>query len=378
MAILKQYAVGLPRSTTGGSRSRTHRRPGERPTTGIRTAKPSYKEKRAATFQLVGMQDLASRVYLGSSGENRDRALRAAFEYIGLERELSGTRKIFVKPNFTFPRPVRGVTTSREMLEDTLTLLRERGAEVFVGESNGGYGSFTAAEAFAGQGLHDVCRRTGAQAMDLSKEELEEYSGVIGGRDVSVRLARLLVGEGDFTISLPVLKVHAMTTVSLSIKNLWGCYPTDLRLLEHKDIVRKLTLISKAIHARYAIVDALYGLDEHGPMSGTARYLGKFVAGNDLLSLDLVCAKMMGFNPANILYLQNLTKFMKDAGWALAVRSNEDLASYRWGLTLRRDFIDTLSFAAFHSNLLAKAVFDSPATKPIYTILGREPRKKLT
>src|SRR2546426_2882604 len=177
------------------------------------------------------MRDLASRLYLGSSKENRDRELRDAFEYSGLQNELSTARKVFVKPNFTFPRPVRGVTTSREMLEDTVTLLSERGAEVFVGESNGGYGSFTAAEAFAGQGLHEICRRTGAQAVDLSKEDLEEYSGVIGGKEVSVRLARLLVDEVNFTVSLPVLKVHAMTTVSLSMKNLWGCYPTDLRLL---------------------------------------------------------------------------------------------------------------------------------------------------
>ena len=376
MAILKQYAVGLPGSTTGGSRSRTHRRPGERPTTGIRTAKPSYKEKRAATFQLVGMQDLASRVYLGSSGENRDRALRAAFEYIGLERELSATRKIFVKPNFTFPRPVRGVTTSREMLEDTLNLLREGGAEVFVGESNGGYGSFTAAEAFAGQGLHDVCRRTGAQAMDLSKEELEEYSGVIGGKEVSVRLARLLVEEVDFTISLPVLKVHAMTTVSLSIKNLWGCYPTDLRLLEHRQLDRKLALISKLVKARFGIVDATYGLDKHGPMEGEARFLGKFIASNDLLALDTACARMMGFNPDKILHLRNLTRFAKRPE-SSSITANVDLSAYKWAFTLRRDLIDSLSFSCFHSDALAKIVFNSPLTRPIYTLLGKKPRRRL-
>lgn len=321
---------------------------------------------------------MAAHLYLGDSATGRENSLRAAFEYIGLDKDLSESAKVFVKPNFTYPRPVRGVTTSREMLEQTLSLLSESGAEVFVGESNGGYGSFLASEAFAGHRLSDICKASNTQAIDLSTQETVEVADEIGGKRTSVALPRILVDEIDFSVSIPVLKVHAMTTVSLSIKNLWGCYPTDLRLLEHKDIVRKLTLISKAIHARYGIVDALYGLDEHGPMTGTARYLGKFVAGNDLLSLDLVCAKMMGFNPANILYLQNLTKFMKDAGWALAVRSNEDLASYRWGFTLRRDFIDTLSFAAFHSNLLAKAVFDSPATKPIYTILGREPRKKLT
>src|SRR6266581_2716426 len=97
----------------------------------IRTAKRSYKEKRPSTRQLLGMRDLDSRVYLGSSTANRDRELRAAFDYIGLQKELSTARKVFVKPNFTFPRPIQGVTTSLEMLENTLTLLLEKGAEVF-------------------------------------------------------------------------------------------------------------------------------------------------------------------------------------------------------------------------------------------------------
>ena len=319
---------------------------------------------------------MASRVYLGSSKENRDRELRDAFEYIGLQDELSTTRKVFVKPNFTFPRPVRGVTTSHEMLEDTVALLSERGAEVFVGESNGGYGSFTAAEAFAGQGLHEICRRTGAQAVDLSKEDLEEYSGVIGGKEVSVRLARLLVEEVDFTVSLPVLKVHAMTTVSLSMKNLWGCYPTDLRLLEHRQLDRKLTLISRLIKARFGIVDATYGLDKHGPMEGEARFLGKFIASNDLLALDTACARMMGFNPNRILHLRNLMGYASQSTSSVT-SSNEDLSTYNWGFTLQRDFIDSLSFACFHSDLLAKIVFDSPLTRPIYATLGRKPRRRL-
>jgi len=262
------------------------------------------------------------------------------------------------------------------MLEDTLGLLAESGAEVFVGESNGGYGSFTAAEAFAGQGLLDMCRRTGAQPLDLSKEELKEYSGEVGGKTVSVRLARMLVEEVDFSVSLPVLKVHAMTAVSLSIKNLWGCYPTDLRLLEHKELDRKLALISKLIKARFGIVDATYGLDKHGPMEGEARFLGKFIASNDLVALDGACARMMGFNPIKILHLRNLTSYMAHAG-SSKLASNEDPAQYNWGFTLQRDLIDSLSFACFHNDLLAKIVFDSPFTLPIYAMFGRKPRRKL-
>ncbi len=322
--------------------------------------------------------DLAPRLYIGSSTANREQDLRAAFDYIGLQEELSGPRKIFVKPNFTFPRPILGVTTSREMLEDTLTLLSEKGAEVFVGESNGGYGSFTAAEAFAGHGLYTTCKRTGSQAVDLSKEELKEYSGVIGGKEVSVRLPRLLVEEVDFSISLPVLKVHAMTTVSLSMKNLWGCYPSDLRLLEHREIERKLVLISKLVKARYGIVDALYGLDNHGPMEGKARLLGRFVAGNDLLALDVITARAMGFDPETIHHLRKLAEFLESDLTQGSVEQNFDPTKLGWRFSSRRNFIDSLSFACFHSDLLSKVVFDSPLTLPIYAVLGRRPRRKLS
>lgn len=343
----------------------------------VETAKASYSEKWAVMVLLVGKRDLDARVYVGSSVADRERELRTAFGYIGLREEFSTARKIFVKPNFTFPRPVPGVTTSRDMLEDVLKLLLESGAEVFVGESNGGYGSFTAEEAFAGQGLFDICRRTGAQPLDLSKAALKEYSGVVGGKEVSVRLARVLVEEVDITISLPVLKVHAMTTVSLSMKNLWGCYPTDLRLLEHMELDRKLALIAGLIKARYGIVDATYGLDKHGPMEGEARFLGKFIASNDLVSLDSTCARMMGFNPGQIRHLRNLKKYVSRPS-GVSATSNEDISRYQWGFTLKRDFIDSVSFACFHSDTLAKIVFDSPFTRPIYAIAGKKPRRKLT
>src|SRR5438552_1546968 len=100
------------------------------------------------------------KVYVGETEGDLKHALLQSFEYTGLLDALPKLRTIFVKPNFTFPRPVEGVTTSREMLQTTLGLLSESGADVFVGESNGGYGSFTADEAFRGQGLYEICKQT--------------------------------------------------------------------------------------------------------------------------------------------------------------------------------------------------------------------------
>ena len=123
-------------------------------------------------------------------------------------------------------------------------------------------------------------------------------------------------------------------------------------------------------------MDATYGLDKHGPMEGEPRFLGKFIASNDLIALDTACTRMMGFDPAKILHLRNLTGYLSPTGNPKAV-SNEDLSRYEWGFTLQRDFIDSLSFACFHNDLLARIVFDSPFTRPIYALMGRKPRRRL-
>ena len=60
---------------------------------------------------------------------------------------------------------------------------------------------------------------------------------------VKVQLPKFLLEEIDCFISVPVLKVHVMTEVTLSIKNLWGCYPDTMRCLHHQNFNYKLHLL---------------------------------------------------------------------------------------------------------------------------------------
>lgn len=317
------------------------------------------------------------RFYIGESNADRPRAISRAFDRVGISEALSKASKVFVKPNFTFPRHIRGVTTSPDFLRDILQVLSESGAEVFVGESNGGYGSFLAKEAFEGHRLFDICRDTKTNPVNLSEIESRVYEREVAGKATRVRLPRLLVEEVEFTISVPVMKVHAMTTVSLSVKNLWGCCPLDLRLLEHAKLSWKLRLIAELIHARFGVIDAIYGLDHHGPMEGDARFIGKFIVGDDLYGLDWIAAKMMGFHPEAIHHLSMIDEKVRDAVDNHAVDANADWGSTSWNFSIRLNKIDALSLVCFHSDTLSKIVFDSPLTKPIYAFIGRKPRRKL-
>ena len=318
------------------------------------------------------------KVHLGDATVNcRDELLRA-FDELGLSERLSRVSKVFVKPNLTFPHYRPGVTTSPKFLREVLMIAGEQGAEVFVGESNGGYGSFRAEEAFRGHGLTDLCRETKTTLLDLSAIESASYTRDVAGKRTTVTLPRFLVEDVDLSISIPVLKVHVMTTVSLSVKNLWGCCPLDLRLLQHAQIDRKLKLIVDLIKADYAFIDATYGLDKHGPMDGESRPLGKFIAGNDLYGLDWLAARMMGFKPGAIQHLQLISKRIKEDITKGRIGSNVDIDEVNWGFTLDFNLIDTLSLASFHSDTIARLIFDSPLTRRIYGLFGREPRRRLT
>ena len=316
-------------------------------------------------------------IHLGDVNENLLHDLENAFERIGLTSQLSKVSKVFVKPNFTYPRYVPGVTTSPEFLAAVIRIASNQGTEILVGESNGGYGSFRAAEAFVGHRLREICNETKATAVNLSEQESREYTRTVGGRETKVILPRFLAEEVDLTISVPVLKVHVMTTVSLSVKNLWGCCPLDLRLLQHAQLDRKLQLITELTKARFALIDATYGLDKHGPMDGEARHIGRFIAANDLYGVDWITAQMMGFNPRAIQHLQMISKATKLDVTLKRVNSNTDFSAVNWGFSLGFNLIDTLSFASFHSDALARLVFDSPLTRPIYAVFGKTPRKKL-
>jgi len=304
--------------------------------------------------------------------------MQRAVEYIGLLDQTSRASKVFVKPNLTFPRATPGVTTTPQFLHNLLAVLAQTGAEVFVGESNGGYGSFLATAAFEGHELPRICKQTKTTLVNLSESEKRVYSRVKDGVRGKVLLPRFLAEEVDFTISVPVLKVHAMTTVSLSVKNLWGCVPNDLRLLEHASLNHQLALIGDLIRARFGVIDATYGLDSHGPMIGRVREFGKIIAGDDLYGLDRITARMMGFNPLEIQHLRNPSDSNHEAEVEAAVQSNIDWQSVNWHFKVGMDFIDSLSFITFHSSLLSRLVFDSPFTRPIYRALGREPKKRLS
>ena len=308
-----------------------------------------------------------STVYLTKIDKMRENLL-LGLEFIGWKDIVKTDSTVFLKPNFTYPYYKRGITTTPELLEEFLYLLKGRARRVIIGESDGGNHSFSADDSFVGHNIPEICKKTGAEYVNLSNMPSLELTERIQGKDVMVRLPNLLLREIDCMISVPVLKVHVMTGVSLSMKNLWGCYPDTMRCLHHKDLDRKLALITKLTKPRLIVIDGSYALDNHGPMYGSPKKTDLLILSNNPVAVDMIGSMIMGIP------LHRARHIMVAEGEGLGptnlrqIKMNDGWEEFRMQFSVRRTFLDRASLLLFKSEFLARLVMDSSMSPLIYGV----------
>jgi len=310
-------------------------------------------------------------VYLEETERDLESKLLKGLEFIGWREHVKRDSTVFVKPNFTFPRHREGITTTPLLLKALLKILRGRASKVVVGESDGGNHSFTAEQSFEGHGMHEICRDAGTELVNLSRLPSKYIRSRIQSKKVMVQLPALLLDNVDCVVSVPVMKVHVMTRVSLTIKNLWGCYPDTMRCLHHRNLDYKLALIAKILKPKIAVVDGIYMLDLHGPMFGKSVRRNLLLISNNCVAADSLASLLMGIQPEHVGHI----KLAEMEGLGVVdpklMVINRDWRRFRQGGFLsRKTVIDKLSSLPFNSDLAARIIMDSPITPILYGVAG--------
>ena len=303
-------------------------------------------------------------------------SLRQAFEHLDWRKFIKSDSNVFVKPNFALPFQKPGVTTTESVVEATLSILKDRASEVYVGESDGGADSFTAEYSLRSHGIPEICRRTGATMLNLSAGRRERIRETVNGKLIEVTLPSQLL-EMDESVSIPVLKVHSVTRVSLSLKNMWGCHPDGMRLFDHMHLAERLALIAKVVHLRFVVVDAIYGLNRRGPMHGDPVRVGAVLVGDNPVATDATAARLMGFRAEDVDHITTASKAGLGPYQETDIQVLGDLRQFQQHFYLRPTVVDLLGALTFRSVYLTKLVFDSPLTEQVYGLVGRKPRKKI-
>ncbi|MEO1134183.1 MAG: DUF362 domain-containing protein, partial [Cyanobacteria bacterium J06639_1] len=137
--------------------------------------------------------------------------------------------KVLLKPNLlTGSRPQHECTTRPEIVRVVAEAVRAAGGEPFVGDSP----AFGSARGVAVQnGLLPVC-----EDLDIPIVEFrgQRYSSAEGATFAHLRLSKEALGA-DVVINLPKVKSHCQLTVTLAVKNLFGCVPGKMKAWWHME-----------------------------------------------------------------------------------------------------------------------------------------------
>ncbi|MBN1151813.1 MAG: DUF362 domain-containing protein [Dehalococcoidia bacterium] len=231
----------------------------------------------------------------------------------GFDDLIKPTSRVLVKPNQCKPSPRHsGCMTDGDVVEAVTRLVLERNpASVIIGDGAiAGYdfGGFSTQEAFDASGVTDVAKRLGVELRNLNKDAAEEVTipnALIMDR---VRIVQTAL-ESDVIISVPVLKSHIRTHVTLSLKNMKGVMPGAEKRKSHRlGLDMAIVDLNSVVRPSYAIMDATVGMQGTWQYPQDTKEMGLIVAGSDALYVDMVGAALMGIDVAHVMHLQYLGK----------------------------------------------------------------------
>ncbi len=229
----------------------------------------------------------------------------------GLESLLGGRKRVLIKINAVDFRPETFISPA--ILEAVIIAFRQAGVKEIRVMENCTQGNFTRL-VFAVSGLGDVCRRCGVRPLYLDEGPTENIS--LPGLNETVRIPRVISREllgkerSAFFLNLPKLKTHSMSIVTLGIKNLLGFMDQRDRMKEHNyNLHARLAALGKLFRPDFTLIDGLNAV-YYGHYPPTALLdkcidpLNLIVGGDDLLAVDTVAAKILGYRINEVPHLR--------------------------------------------------------------------------
>lgn len=208
--------------------------------------------------------------------------------------------RVLLKPNLlTGARPTKECVTRPEIVYCVAKLVQEAGGFPFLGDGPA-FGS-----------AQGVAKANGyLPLIEELKVPIVEFSGQ-RYKTVSDEFDHLLLSKevmnADVVINLPKVKSHVQITLTLGVKNLFGCVPGKMKAWWHmeagKDADRfgqMLVETARTISPNLTILDGIVGHEGNGPSGGEPRELGLLAASADVFALDRAIVAVLQVDPDRI------------------------------------------------------------------------------
>jgi len=232
-----------------------------------------------------------------------------------LERiDLSPARgkRVLLKPNASREvEPETGVTTHPLVVAAAIDAFVDAGADVAVGESP--ITGMNAFDAFDRCGIRAVADKRNCPLIDMDKRRSVSIKIPDGMAVKTLKVCRDVL-DHDIIVSIPVMKMHMHTGVTLAVKNMKGCLwrrsKVDLHMVPPLPDTNEKTLdiaiadMAGVLRPHLSIVDGSIGMEGLGPSAGKAKKMDVVLAAIDPFAADAVACTLMGVSPHDIPHLR--------------------------------------------------------------------------
>lgn len=211
----------------------------------------------------------------------------------GMSAFVNKDDRTLLKPNLlTASRPTKECTTRPEIVYCVAEMVKEAGGKPFLGDSPAFGSAMGVAKA---NGLLQVC-----QELDIPIIEFKGHKyQVESDKFAHLRLSKEAM-EADVVINLPKIKSHMQLTMTMGVKNLFGCVPGKMKAWWHMEAGKNaeyfgqmLVETAKAIQPNLTIIDGIIGHEGNGPSGGEPREIGVLGASADVFALDVAIADIL-------------------------------------------------------------------------------------
>ncbi len=223
-------------------------------------------------------------------------------------------KSVLLKPNLVEYIPGRPVNTDTQLIGAAAeAFLRMGAASVAVAEGPGHHRDTDLLLYETGLGDHLAHRKI--RFVDLNRDGLiktklqTNYSGL-----GHLWLPQIVLAS-DFIVSMPKVKTHHWTGVTLSMKNMFGIVPGcrygwPKNALHWAGINECVLDICATVRPHFVIADGIVGMEGDGPLNGTAKTFGTILLADDPVTADFILARLLVSDPSTVKHIQEAGRFI--------------------------------------------------------------------
>ena len=243
-------------------------------------------------------------IYAVTRGNDTKKCVRDAIDALGgIGKFVRKGDKVLVKVNICGGVPeIKGSYTSTVVVEELVDLIRSAGGEPTLADADMIWTKFW--QAAKDSGWVDWAKMKGVRLLNLSETKIVNFDfgeeSVLGLEKVSMECI-----NADVIISVPTMKTHLLTGVTLGMKNMYGTFPdVDKAKYHRKGIERTIYDVNNAFTPSLVVIDGSIGGEAVGPLSTRPLSFETIIASNDVVMADSIACQIMGYDPMDVVHIR--------------------------------------------------------------------------